>query len=290
MIANNTDIKLYLPNINWKTSTDRMTDFMDTAQGVVTDRILGVTLAATLDTEVQEGVEDDHAVLRSLVKRAICQMAFLDAIPILDLQLSEAGFVVQSNQAVSPASKERVEKLKEGTAQRKSLALDVLTRFLLDNSRASDAKYHGWRSTEQFKYLSSGFIFSVDEYKRNFATVKSFQDVVMTWDGYYKMIPKMKVVLHDVVAQYLSEAYVSELLEKKRNSVTVTPVETSVIDYVGLAVVAGSIDNDALASSMAIRARNIMLMNIDSFPTFKNSNVYKLPGINLGNGAVANLL
>lgn len=290
MIANSSDIQMYLPNVNWKMNTSRLDDFLETAQSELTDRVLGADLEGVLEAAVPEGTTDSHVALRSLVKRVLCQAAFLDAIPILDLQLSEAGFVVQSNQAVSPASKERVEKLKEGTAQRKSKALDILTRFLMDNSRSDDSLYKNWRATRQFEYLSCGIIFGVDEYKRNFATVKSFQEVVMTWDGYYKMIPKMKIVLHGVVAEYLSEDYVKELLEKKRDAEVLAPVEREVLEYVCLAVVSGSIDNDARARSMAIRARNIMENHIDSFATFKNSKVYNLPKIKLGDGAVANLL
>lgn len=290
MIAKSTDIKLYLPNINWKTETSRLDDFLNTAQQMVTYRILGTEIESALETPIGQNDTDTHPVLRSLVKRAICQTAFLDAIPILDLQLSEAGFVVQSNQAVSPASKERVEKLKEGTAQRKSQALDILTRFMLDNSRADDSAYHNWRGTEQFEYLSSGMIFSVDEYKRNFATVKSFQEVVMTWDGYYKMIPKMKTVIHGIVAEFISDEYVKELLEKKRDNETMVPIEREVLEYVCLATVAGSIDNEQLAKSMAIRARNIMENHIDSFATFRNSPVFDKHGLKLGDGAVANLL
>ena len=290
MIAKGTDIQLYLPNVNWKMNTSRLDDFLLTAQSVLVDRVLGTELEQALEAQIAEGAEDTHAALRSLVKRALCQSAFLDAIPVLDLQLSEAGFVVQSNQAVSPASKERVEKLKEATAQRKSQALDILTRFLMDNSKSEESKYPRWRSTPQFEYLSCGIIFGVDEYKRNFATVKSFQEVVMTWDGYYKMIPKMKVVLHTIVAEYISEEYAKELLEKKRDAKVLIPVEREVLEYVCLAIVAGSIDNEPLARSMAIRANNIMKNHIDDFATFKNSDKYGRKGISLGGGAVANLL
>ena len=288
MIASGSDIQLYLPNVNWKMATNRLDDFIEVAQNNLVNRVLGSTLETTL--EVNVGETDSHAVLRALVKRVIITSAFLDAIPVLDLQLSEAGFVVQNNQAVSPASKERVEQLKKAISQRKSQALDILTRFLLDNSRDNNSMYPDWRGTEQFDHLSSGMIFGVEEYKRNFATVKSFQDVVMTWDGYYKMIPKMKVVLHGLVAEYISEEYACELLEKKRDAETLIPVEREVLDYVCLAIVAGSIDDNDLAHKMAIHANNIMKNHIDDFVTFSNSDKYKRTEINLGDGAVANML
>ena len=290
MIVKETDVKTYLPTLNLKMASSRMNEFLAIAEEAIIDRILGDNLGAALNNEIQSGATDEHVALRAFTKRAICQTAFLDAIPELDLQLSEAGFVVQSNQAVSPASKDRVEKLKEGVAQLKSKALDALTRFLINNSSSDASKYAAWRGTQQFAFISSGMIFSLDEYKRNFASVKSFEKVVMTWDGYFKMIPKMRTILHSIVAEYLSDEFVDELLEKKRDSEELTKVEERVLENVCEAVVAGSIDNETLARQLVIKARNIMINNIDSFETFRNSKVYHLESINIGDGAVANLL
>ena len=96
MIAKSSDIQMYLPNVNWKMNTSRLDDFLETAQSELTERVLGTDLEGVLEAAVPEGGTDSHVVLRSLVKRVLCQAAFLDAIPILDLQLSEAGFVVHA--------------------------------------------------------------------------------------------------------------------------------------------------------------------------------------------------
>ena len=293
MIANGTDIGAFIPTINFKVGNDRLNRFIKNAQEEVVRKILGSDLEQILEIPLNEGDSDTHAVLREKTKNAIYYTAFLNAIPMLDLQMSEAGFVVASNQAVSPASRERVDKLIYGTALTKSEAFESLHQFLIDNSKTSLSQYASWRGTPQFAHLSGGYVISLREF--NSCYIHGDDSIfgnAVTWDYWYDAIPKMTDALLSDIAEYISGEYITELLEKKRDSEPLLAVENGVDYHIGCAVAAAAHDMKGQMVKQAVLARKIMLRNISSFPTFRNSAAYELPRLNIGDkdNAVADFL
>lgn len=293
MIANGTDIGSFIPTINFKVGNNRLSDYINSAQDVIVSKVLGTDIEQSLETPIAEGATDSHAALRTMVKRAIYLTAFLNAIPELDLQMSEAGFVVASNTAVSPASRERVDKLIESIKDRKSDALDKMHCYLIDNSKTENSQYANWRSTVQFAHLSDGYVMSLREFNSCYVNGDDWtQGNRCTWDHWYDSIPKMTVARLTEIAEYVSAEYISELLEKKRDAESLLSIENGVDYHIGCAVVAAANNMRDSMVKHAILARKIMLRNISSFPTFKNSAAYELPELNIGKqtDGVANLL
>lgn len=81
---------------------------------------------------------EPEAVMDSVInelKDYIYKSAAWDALPHLDLTLTENGFAVVSNQHVAPASAERVERLREHLRQQKSRAKDAVIFGVLEKYR-----------------------------------------------------------------------------------------------------------------------------------------------------------
>ena len=287
IVSNIEELKKYLTSFNLKTSI-RMNDFLERAQADVVVKILGEDLEELLEIDVEESASDGMAKLRKLTGRAISVMAYLIAVPELDLQLSEAGFVVQSNDAVTPASRQRVDKLIESLRERQSADYNNLLQYLVENS-APSGTYQEWRSTKQFDILSCGVIlhgFELERYAWNYDALKMSSG----FNEFYRLIPSMEFALFDTVSSYISEEYAYEILDKIRQAKTLLHAESCVIEMVKAAVVAAAYDDRDLCVSLSIKARDLMLRNIELFPTFKASKASKLSAPDLGDKTVINLL
>ena len=89
----------FLPSLNLTLENDRFEDFFRSAQEWLVSHIIGEGLEATLESEVGMTDTDSHEDLRRLCQRIIARKGLLAAIPEMDLQLTEAGFAVQQNEA-----------------------------------------------------------------------------------------------------------------------------------------------------------------------------------------------
>lgn len=273
-----------LPSINFKVGPDRLGDFLVRAQEWVSAHIIGYDLESALEEPVATGQPDELSTLRSLVVRVICEHAYLAAVPEMDLQLSEAGFVVQNNERMSPASQQRVDRLVVNLKDRLDADCDALVKYLLDNS--SEGKdYENWRGTFQFAYLTEAFIPTMAIMRQNCR-----QCPVAHWSEFHDLIPQMATSLRGTVADYISVDEVDELLELYRDQelLDVHKKALRLVRFAVMAEVAGLHDN---AVHFAIEARNWMLRHEGDFPAFVESDRYSLPKpFNLGDGTVANLL
>ena len=89
---------------------------------------------------------DPEPVMDSVMsdlKDYIYKSAAWDALPHLDLTLTENGFAVVSNQHVAPASAERVERLREHLRQQKSRAKDAVIFGILENYASAQGEDSG---------------------------------------------------------------------------------------------------------------------------------------------------
>ncbi len=147
------EIQKLLPSVNLRLDSTRLDDFMNRAQQWVTDEIIGSDLEELLEIEVVEGGRDQHEGLRLLVKRVIAPKAYLTFGDEMNLQLGEAGMVVQNNEAVSAASSQRRDNLMSSLQTRLDEDCDALVNYLLAHSvdrGETDALYPDWRGTEQW--------------------------------------------------------------------------------------------------------------------------------------------
>lgn len=284
MIVDPKNISQYLPSINFKVEPKRLIPYLVEAQREITDRILGYDIEELL----VENSDDNLSELKNLASRAICVKAYLDGVPELDLQLSEAGFVVASNEAFKPASKERVERLMQSLRQRLSSLLDNLLVFLIHNSKDDASPIKDWRGSRQFSYFSQTPVLSLAEFERFNLIEVSCE---LSWDKFYSYIPIMKANLHSTVAYYISDIYILNLMERLRDAEPILDVERQVLVHIKGAIIAGAMDSRNVMIEEAITARKIMIDNIGQFPIFYKSDSYQLPEKSIsGTGGVSNFL
>ena len=165
MILNNiTQAQQFLPSLNLTLENNRFHDFFLRAQEWLVSHVIGEVIENVLEVDMNVGQQDIHADLRLRCQRVIAEKALLDAIPEMDMQLTEAGFAVQSNDDFSPASAQRVDRLLAKMPERIAADVDALVRFLMKKSGRVQSAYSDWRSTDQFKYLTAAFVPYFEEY------------------------------------------------------------------------------------------------------------------------------
>lgn len=283
IVSGTKELMKHCPSVNWKVEGTRLNDFIDRAQQWVVERILGTDIEDLLEEDIAEGQSDPHEKLRKLASRAICEKSYLDAIAEMDLQLSEAGFVVQSNDAVSPASQQRTEQLRKSLDKRLTDDCDSLVKYLLFNSRPDNA-YENWRGTQQFMYLTASFTPTCISVLNKIPLT-----IQLNWDDFYNSIPKMEHALHTTVAKYCSIEQIEKLLELYRDDELLR--EHYYVFYKMSESAAIEVFEDKInASVRAVEARNYMLKHLELFPDFAESDKRELPGINFDAGGIVNTL
>ena len=283
MILNNiTQAQQFLPSLNLTLENNRFHDFFLRAQEWLVSHIIGEDIEDVLEMDMNVGQEDIHSELRLKCQRVIAEKALLDAIPEMDMQLTEAGFAVQNNQDFSPASSQRVDRLLAKMPERIAQDIDGLVSFLMTYS-TGNAAYGYWRSSDQFNYLTAAFVPYYEEYNR-IALPKA-----NTYEAYYAALDTVAREMMKVADYYVSKAEIERLVELYRDgeALQVHRVAITELKVVGIAAFCGDI---AHARNAAVNARETMLGNPDSFPEFKASSAFNSSNINLDGGKMVNFL
>ena len=278
-------VRKHLPSYNFKVGPDRLNDFLQRAQEWVTEYIIGESIAADLEAPVQEGHTDQHANLRTLTSRVICEHAYLTAAAEMDLQLSEAGFVVQNSNGVAPASQQRVDRLVQSLGGRMNDDCDALVKYLLKESKGGRL-YEEWRGTEQYSYLTQAFTPTMSELRQH-----SNRQLEGGWREFLELLPQLNLSMRTTLADYVSIEQVEAMLEIYRDYYGyLGAVHRNVLRWFIMSAMAdidGQTDN---AIHFAIEARGYMLLHQADFADFVNSDRFNLPDVDFGEGPVANLL
>lgn len=290
IVKTTSEMKRHLLSFNLKLDEameSRFSSFLARAQEWVSDKIIGEDLETALEPGSDIGQNDPHEKLRGLVGRVISELAYLNSVGESDLQRSEAGFVVQNNDKLSPASLQRVERLIQSLNERINSDCDSLVNYLIKNSVHDENDpfpYEDWRDTRQFEFLTDAFIPTMGIMRQNTSSVP-----VQRWTEFYDLQPKMNIALRTTVARYVSIEQIDALLSDYRTA-ELQDVQRKVLRWLRMAVL-GEVTNADNATHFAIEARNYMLQHESSFPEFVASDCYELPSpFHLGDGTVANLL
>lgn len=284
MILNSTkDAAKFLPSLNLTLDNDRFEDFFRRAQEWLTSHIIGTDIETALESYSCTVSVDPDADLRLRCQRVIAEKALLDAVPEMDMQLTEAGFAVQNNDNYSPASAQRVDRLLAKLPERIAADVDALVRYLLKNSDNSEAAYKNWRGTDQFKYLTAAIMPLMESYNR-YALPP-----LKTYEEYYNAIPLAANVMKNIAAYYVSGEEIERLKELYRNN-DLLDIHRKAIQGLREVAAAGYSGDTKRARNAAMCARNVMLSDPDSFPAFKASEAFNKPAVNLDGGKTVNFL
>ena len=90
ILSNINQAQQFLPSLNLTLDNDRFKDFFRRAQEWLVSHVIGTDIEETLEIDMGVGQDDFHADLRLLWQRVIAEKALLDAIPEMDMQLTEA--------------------------------------------------------------------------------------------------------------------------------------------------------------------------------------------------------
>ncbi len=158
----------------------------------LTTRILGDTLRTSLETAASSS-----ETLTTLANRIIATDAFIRAIPSLDLVLTPNGFGVVNNTTLSPASRDRVERLLTSLTTNRDFAIDALLQQLLPDT--------AWRSTPQGQYFLATL----------FPTLSSLNipatQPSSLWERYTQVHPSLVLIEQELAEQYISPTLYARL-------------------------------------------------------------------------------
>ena len=267
----------YLPSLNLKVGGSRLDDFFERASDWVASRITGDRIAEAVPASAD-------AKLRRLAERLAAVKGYRTAVAEMDLQLSEAGFVVQSNEAMSPASKERTASLCRSLDLRIMEDADSLTSHLWKNS-VNGKPYGQWRETPRFERLSSAFTpysFICNVYLQG-------QQRLETWDSFFALIPRLVEALETAVAPYVSPEQV-ELLRRQYRTEQLSEAQQAVMRRLVRAEMAAVKGDAAQARAASIEARSLMMQRLAEFPAFAASDCFQLPAMRFNEGHIVDTL
>lgn len=279
------EIQKLLPSVNLRLDSTRLDDFMSRAQQWVTDEIIGSGLEELLETDIADGATDDHVMLRHLVQRVIAQYGYILFGDEMNLQLSEAGMVVQQNQAMQAASTARRDNLIRSLWERLEMDCDMLVNLLM-NTSTEGAAYESWRNTEQFAYLTVAFLPTMRALRKHLPPKSSWSQ---HWPDFNNGLLNMSVEMMDIAAPYVSSAEIIELRDLYRGD-SMTSAQEQAVESLRDVAVCNLVGDSKRAIRAAIRARDIMLGSIDDFPRFAESDCKTLPGVDFNAGHLVNTL
>lgn len=278
-------VQKYLPSINFKVDIDRLTDFLDRGEQWLTDSIIGDAIRATINADVPQNSPDPHADLRKICSRVICEYAYLTVAAEMDLQLSEAGFVVQDNASFAPASQQRTERLISSLNMRLNIDCDELVKYLMDKSTGDNAPYEAWRQTPQFEYLTRSFLSTRMQLSRHL----TYGNNIGNWQDFFNGIVMMANGINEFAADYVSMEEIIHLRDLYRSNAA-NEVQQAAIGMLQDIAADCFVKDSAAARQAAIRARRIMQGSPDDFPMFKERGGMPLPDVSFNEGHIVDTM
>jgi hypothetical protein len=274
-----------LPSINFKVDIDRLTDFLDRGEQWLTDSIIGDAIRTTLNADVPQNSLDPHADLRKICSRVICEYAYLTVAAEMDLQLSEAGFVVQDNASFAPASQQRTERLISSLNMRMNIDCDELVKYLMAKSTGDNAPYAGWRQTPQFEYLTRSFLSTRMQLSRHL----TYGNNIGNWQDFFNGIVMMANGINEFAADYVSMEEIIHLRDLYRRNAA-NEVQQAAIGMLQDVAADCFVKDGAGARQAAIRARRIMQGSPADFPAFEARDCMPLPDVSFNEGHIVDTM
>lgn len=193
-------------------------------------------------------------------ERFICMDAFYCAIPQQDLVLTDTGFGVVNNQNVSPASRERVEALRNMVRQCADDALDrIITSLLGDQD---------WAHSVNARFIVDSLFFTADQL-RDYAGKPDAHRTDL-----YALRPAISEA-EELIFRTISAEFFTYLISQIRKN-SLSDHETLLVWTLRKAV--GFFINKQLPAFKKELANvsNLLENDIDKFPVYRDSEAYKI--------------
>lgn len=207
LITTDAQLRALIPNVlvtvTGETSLiDKMTPFLEEAERWLSDNFLSDSV---LDSVV--GL-DETSVTRQLSSKIVCMEAFRNSVPFLDVVLTPNGFGIVSNSNIAPASKERVERLRNSALALRDEYIESLIPTLYSIEQ--------WRQAEQCTFFGTTMF-------PNISLVRHFMPEKDRWTQY---ITLRNMLIS--VEQSISDLYIGkEQMDVFRSEVLSGSISTS---------------------------------------------------------------
>ena len=251
-----------VPTVSIDTDFADLKPYSNSAELWLKNNILGAALYNFIDQLGAEPAGTDID-LQKLCLNVIANHAFWDAAPFLDLILTGSGFGVINNKNKAPASKERVERLREQCLIRRDNEVENLMLFLEQN-----ATYHDeWKGSPVYSVISDCLITTADE-------MKKFSGWTGTRKDFLLLKPKLIHYTRAKLEPVFSKDLVEGLIESQRDN-DLTADEMTLLGL--LKHVLGCLvdENKKIAAELAGDALRFVDENIESFPIYTASKEYQ---------------
>jgi len=235
---------------------DRYAKFLKIAEKWFITNITGQVLFDVIDTSTTDSVG------KNFCKDIICYKGYTDAIPFLDVIETGSGFSVTNNQNLAPASRERVNALKNGLLDMLTQSIENFIEFL-----EKEEMYHDeWKGTKTYSILTDTFIHTLTDFNYYAKFEGNRLDFI-------KSKPTMLHVINLKIAKLITAELCNEIIEQLRDD-ELSIDNRNIIENIKYAYANFVIGNNSDASSYLLEVQNFLILNVDKYPLFKNSNIY----------------
>lgn len=202
IISNIDELRSYLPALA-SLNIDSVKPFFADAENTYLDNYLDSTTKQALLTWYKNGQNPNEAKYQNLlpyVQRIIARFSVLLGADPLNVKLTDSGFAVVSNQNLTPASPERVQKFKESIENSAYSAVELMLKFLETNK----GTYTAWASSDKYTLAVRNLINSAQEFNKYFNINESrveFYKIRLMLDDVerLKIIPAISQAYFDVI-------------------------------------------------------------------------------------------
>lgn len=231
--------------------------YIRSAELWIKNQVLGATLYNLI---AADNFEDQDLI--QLCQSVVANQAFWEAIPFLDLVLTNNGFAVISAQNKVPASKERVDRLREQCLVRRDSEVEFLITFLEEHSDYHDE----WKGSSAYSIMTDCLIRTATELQQ-----------YGNWEGTRKDFLKLRPqLIHETMTKLepvFSKSYIDELIEKQRDN-DVTDGDLKVITLLKYALGCLVNGNTEAAAKISADALRYIDNNPNNFATYFASSEY----------------
>jgi len=269
------EIQQYI-KVNVTSNVGSIIPFVKTAQEKYLRKYLGEDLLKKLDdyfNAENETTDEKLDALLPYVQSPLTKFAYYLAIPNFDVQINEGGFAVVSNGNLAPASKDRVQALRDSMLQLAYEDIETLLRFLEKNK----ADYDDWTSSDAYTIATNLLINSGEEFDK-FVNIEQsrlkYQELRQTIENIeiLQIEPIISKELSDEIKEEVKDDDISEENEKILTLLKRSVANLTWCDYLGDKPEATRFKR--LGEHYLSEVKKILDNNIADYPLYEASDSY----------------